>query len=70
VHRTMIQTLTIVGLVLSTSSIATASPAIRLLDGGSVPQAKDLERVDFNWNHHHYHHRSWDKKHGHWHYFD
>jgi hypothetical protein len=69
-HRNILRTLTIAGLVLGTSTIAIASPAMRLLDRDTAPQASNIERVDYNWHHHRYHHRSWDKRHGHWRYYD
>lgn len=70
VYRTVLRTLTIVGLVMSISTIASASPAISLLDHATTPRAGNIEPVDYNWNHHRYHHRSWNNTHHHWHYYD
>jgi hypothetical protein len=52
----------IVGLVVSASSIATASPAIRLLDLYMAPHASNIELVGSSWNHRQDHHRSWDRR--------
>jgi hypothetical protein len=70
VYRTVLRTLTIVGLVTGVSTIAPASPAISLLHHATTPLAGNIEPVDYYWNHHRYHHRSWNRTHNHWHYYN
>jgi hypothetical protein len=70
VYRTILRTLTIVGLVAGISTTASASPAIRLLNHGTTAQASSIEPVYYYWNHHRYHRRSWNNVHHHWHYYN
>jgi hypothetical protein len=62
-------TLVIAVLVVGTATMASASPATRLLDRDAALQTATVERVDYYWNHHRYKHRSWDKRHGRWRYY-
>jgi hypothetical protein len=57
------------GLIAGTATFASASPATHLLGSDAAVQASSVQRVDYTWNHHHYKHRSWDKKARHWHYY-
>jgi hypothetical protein len=68
-RKIIIWTLTVSGLVVGMSAIATASPAVPLLGRDVAAQTSQVERVDYNYNHHRYKHRSWDKAHKHWHYY-
>jgi hypothetical protein len=63
VQRIAIQALMIVGLVVSASAIATASPAIRLLDRGTTLRVSKIERVEFSWKHQN-NNRAWDRRPG------
>jgi hypothetical protein len=60
----------IIGLIVSTYGIASASPASTMLDQGTAVGTANVEQIDYSWNHHHYHHRSWDKRNHHWHYYN
>jgi hypothetical protein len=60
----------IVGLIVSSHGIASASPATHLFGQGTPVAATGIEHIDYNWNHHHYHHRSWDKQHARWRYYN
>jgi hypothetical protein len=58
------------GLWLGTSALAFATPTMGRLYQDSGSQSVAVEQVDYYWNHHHWHHRSWDRHHEHWHYYD
>jgi hypothetical protein len=60
----------VTGLIVGATGIAAASPATNLLGQGTPAAETGVEHIDYNWNHHHYHHRSWDKKNHHWHYYN
>jgi hypothetical protein len=66
-HKAVLWGLTLVGLVLGTSISTFASPASRLLDRDTTQLTAGIDRIDYNWHHHQYHHRSW--AHHHWHYY-
>ncbi len=68
-HKMILQTLTITGLIVGVSSIASASPATRPLGRDVTAQTASVEQVDYYWNHRRYHHRSWDKRHRRWNYY-
>jgi hypothetical protein len=68
-HTIILRTVTIAGLIIAASTIASASPARPLLSHDAALQTAHVEQVDYTYNHHHYKHRSWDKKHQHWHYY-
>jgi hypothetical protein len=67
-QRIILRTTMIAGLIVSASGIASAAPATHLLDRNTTGATSNVEHIDYNWNHHRYHHRSWDKKNHHWHY--
>lgn len=69
VHKIILRTLTILGLIAGTSAIASASPATPLLGHFDSAQTAQVEHVDYYYNHHHYQHRSWDKGHRRWRYY-
>jgi hypothetical protein len=69
VHKIILRTLTILGVIVGTSAIASASPATPLLGRYDTAQTAQVEQVDYYYNHHHYQHRSWDKGHRRWHYY-
>jgi hypothetical protein len=69
VHKIILRTLTILGLIAGTSAIASASPATPLLGRSDTAQTAQVERVDYYYNHHHYKNRSWDKGHRRWRYY-
>jgi hypothetical protein len=69
-HRIIVPLSMVIGLVVSATGIAAASPATHLLDRSTIGVANSVERIDYNWNHHRYHHRSWDKKNRRWHYYN
>jgi hypothetical protein len=62
-------TLTIAGLVMGTAVAADAAPVSRLLGVDSAVRATQVQQVDYNWNHHRYKHRSWDKRGRRWRYY-
>jgi hypothetical protein len=69
-HRIIVSLSMITGLIVSATGIASASPATHLLAHSTVGAATSVERIDYYWNHHHYQHRSWDKQHARWHYYN
>jgi hypothetical protein len=68
-RRLMLGTLTIAGLIIGASTIASASPATPLFRGDAAVQTAQVQQVDYYWNHHRYKHRSWDKGHHRWRYY-
>jgi hypothetical protein len=68
-HKIILGTLTLSGLIIGASSIASASPATPLLNRDASMQTAQVQQIDYYYNHHHYKHRSWDKGHNHWHYY-
>lgn len=64
-----LSTLTIGCMIVALSTMASASPATRLLGRDAALQTTNVERVDYYWNHHRYKHRSWDKGHRRWRYY-
>jgi hypothetical protein len=69
VHKIILGTLTIAGLILSASTIASASPAPLLIKRHATVQSGGVQHVDYTWNHRRYKHRSWDKRHHRWRYY-
>jgi hypothetical protein len=59
-----------IGLIVSATGIAAAAPATHLLDRSTIGVATSVERIDYSWNHHRYHHRTWDKQHARWRYYN
>jgi hypothetical protein len=68
-HKILLGTLTLSGLIIGVSTIASAAPATPLLGHEITVQTAQVQQVDYYWNHHHYKHRSWDKHHNRWHYY-
>jgi hypothetical protein len=68
-HTVILRTVTIAGLIIGVSTIASASPARPLLSHDAGLQTSQVERVDYYYNHHRYKHRSWDKRHRRWRYY-
>jgi hypothetical protein len=68
-RTTILRTATIAGVIIGASTMASASPARPLLSRDAASQTEQIERVYYTYNHHHYNHRSWDKKHNHWRYY-
>jgi hypothetical protein len=67
--KIFLHALTISGLVIGLSSIASASTATNPLVRLDTAQNAQIQRVDYYYNHHHYKHRSWDKAHRRYHYY-
>ena len=67
--RIILQTLTVAGLVMSASAMASAASAIPTPPPNAGVQNDRIERIDYYWNHRRYQHRNWDKRHRHWHYY-
>jgi hypothetical protein len=63
-------TLTVAGLIVGTATMASASPATRLLDRTTTAGTASVEHVDYSWNRRKYRHRSWDKRHRRWRYYN
>jgi hypothetical protein len=68
-HTIILRTVTIAGLIIGASTIASASPARPLPGRDTGLQTSQVERVDYNYNHHRYKHRSWSKRHHRWRYY-
>jgi hypothetical protein len=68
-RRLILGTLTISGLIVGISAIATASPAVSLLGRDVAVQTTQVEQAAYYYNHHRYKHRSWDKGHRRWRYY-
>ena len=68
-HQIILRTLTISGLILGASAVASASPATHLLGRDAAVQTSAIQHVDYYWNHHRYAHRSWDKRRRRWRYY-
>jgi hypothetical protein len=68
-QKIILRMLTVSGLIVGTSAIASASPATHLLGRDATVQTTSIERADYNWNHHRYKHRSWDKRGRRWRYY-
>ena len=69
-HRIILRLSMGIGLIVSATGVAAASPATHLLDHSTIGGATSVERIDYYSNHHHYHHRSWDKQHARWRYYN
>ncbi len=67
-HKIIREALTISGLMIGFSAVATASPATPLFKGEAA-QTAQAQQVSYYYNHHRYNHRSWDKRHRRWHYY-
>jgi hypothetical protein len=65
-HKIIVRLSTVIGLIVSATGIAAAAPATHLLDHSTI----GVERIDYSWNHHRYHHRTWDKQHARWRYYN
>jgi hypothetical protein len=68
-HKIILRTLTIAGLVAGASTVASAAPAVYAFGRDAAVQTGNVQRVDYTYNHHRYKHRSWDKKNRRWHYY-
>jgi hypothetical protein len=69
-RRMIVGTLSLAGLIVVMASIASASPGTPVLDRSATVRGTSVERVDYSWNRHRYRHRSWDKRHRRWRYYD
>ena len=69
-RRLILGAIAAVTMAIGVSGGAFASPAYRPYDGGPNPNAVRIQRIDYYWNHHRYHHRDWDRDHHRWHYYD
>jgi hypothetical protein len=69
VNKICLWSLTISGLIVGASTIASASPATNVLGPNTAVQTAHVEQVDYYYNHHRYQHRSWDKKRRRWRYY-
>jgi hypothetical protein len=67
--KIILGTLTVSGVIIGASSIASASPSSPVLNPKATVTTANIEHVDYYYNHHHYKHRSWDKHHNRWHYY-
>jgi hypothetical protein len=68
-HKIVLLTVTIAGLIIGLSTIASASPARPALNRDAALQTTQVESVSYYYNHHRYKHRSWDKRHRRWRYY-
>ena len=68
-HTVIVRTVTITGLIIGVSTIASASPARPPLSHDSTLQTSQVQQVYYYHNHHRYKHRSWDKRHHRWRYY-
>jgi hypothetical protein len=69
-RQIILATSAIAALLVGLSTIASAAPVTPLVTQGTPALTGNVERVDYTWNHHHYHHRSWDKNNRHWRYYN
>jgi hypothetical protein len=69
-RKVILGTLAMVGMIVGTSTGASASPATPLLDRSTTVQAMTAEHISYYWNHRRYRHRSWDKRHRRWRYYN
>ena len=70
-RRLILRTLAAAAMVVGISSAGFAAPAFGPHEhGGPSPRATNVHLADYYWNHHHYHHRGWDRGHHRWHYYD
>ena len=63
-------TMTAAIVVLGISAATFAAPVAHHFDRSPVTPRADVQRADYYWNHHRYHHRDWDRDHHRWHYYD
>jgi hypothetical protein len=64
-------TMTAAVVALGVSTAVFAAPAVGPHGyGGASRNVVNVQRSDYNWNHHHYQHRDWDQHHHHWHYYN
>jgi hypothetical protein len=68
-HKIILGALTLSGLIIGASTIASAAPATPLLGHEATVQTAQVQKVDYYYNHRHYKHRSWDKSHKRWRYY-
>ena len=68
-HKIILGTLTVSGLIIGASTIASASPATPLLGREAAVQTSQVQTVYYYWNHRRYKHRSWDKRRRRWRYY-
>jgi hypothetical protein len=67
-YKFILWTMAAPGLVIGLSAAASAAPVMPLSRTDAAPASVRLERVQYTWNHHQYHHRDWDKKNRRWNY--
>ena len=68
-RKITLETLTILGLLVATTSIASAAPATDLLGRTTLSHATSIQPAYYYWNHHRYRHRSWDRRRHRWRYY-
>lgn len=70
-RQLILGTMTAAVLVLGGLTVAFAGPVSHQhgTDGRPAP-ALNVQRADYYWDHHRYHHRDWDRDHHRWHYHD
>jgi hypothetical protein len=68
-HKVILGTLAMAGLIFGVSRVVSASPATHLLGPSTIAHTTSFEHVDYYWNHHRYRHRSWDQRRRRWRYY-
>ena len=68
-QKMILGALMISGLVAGASTLATAAPVTQAIGHDTTVRISAVEHVDYSYNHHHFKHRSWDKRHRQWHYY-
>jgi hypothetical protein len=69
-RKLILGTMTAVMVAIGASAATFAAPVTHRFDRGPVTSHADVQRTDYYWNHHRYHHRDWDRDHHRWHYYD
>ncbi len=68
-QKIVLSTVTIGGLIIGVSTIASASPTLPALNQDVALRTTQVEPVSYYYNHQRYKHRSWDRRHRRWRYY-
>jgi len=68
-QKIVLGALSTAALIISISTIASASPVTHLLKSSPAVHATSVEHVTYYWNHRRYRHRSWDNRRRRWRYY-
>ncbi len=69
-HKFLILLTALAGIAAAVQMVAQAAPVETHFGAFHGTSGPTMQPVDYYWNHHHWHHRDWDRDHHRWHYYN